>query len=136
MRTVDSSKYGKSRPKLTQDDLEADVAILTIASFDEIELDDDEQESGKRTSAVLTFQETGEKVLWLNKGQVDALVANLGNDADKWTGQRVPVEKVVASFGNKKFPKVSVVVDPAEWDKYLSPAKPKKKTVGKSKSKR
>jgi len=120
-RKVDSSKFGSTAPKLLPDDLEEEAAFLTVASYDEIEVEDDEQESGKRNSATLRFEETGDKVLWLNKGMVETLVEQLGEDADKWIGQKIPVERHVAKFGTKKFPKVRVMPS-EEWDKAFKDA--------------
>jgi hypothetical protein len=118
---VDASKFGSSAPKLMPEDLEEDVAILTVAQYEEVSVDDDNAEGGKRQSATLKFVETGDKVVWLNKGMVETLVEQLGDDADKWAGQKVPVERHVASFGNKKYPKVRVMVSD-EWDKTFKEA--------------
>ncbi len=118
-RKVDTSKFGSSAPKLEPDDLEEDAAILTLDKYEEVLVDDDTVKGGdhpgKRQSATIRFRETGEKVLWLNKGMAETLVEQLGDDADAWAGQKVPVERHVASFGNKKYPKVRVM--PSEqWD--------------------
>lgn len=114
-RKVDTGKFGSSAPKLMPDDLEADVAILIVAEYDEADVEDEESETGTRHSAYLTFKETGDKRVWLNKGQAEALVEQLGDDADKWIGQKVPVERHVATFKGKKFPKVRVMLS-EEWD--------------------
>lgn len=120
-RKVDSSRFGSSAPKLTPEDLEEDAAILTIESYEEAEVDDEDSEDGKRWSANLKFKETGEKVLWLNKGMIDSLIEQLGDDADQWTGQKIPVEKHVALFRGKKFPKVRVMLS-EQWDKTFKAA--------------
>lgn len=120
-RPVNSDDYGKTTPKLTPDDLEGEVVVLTLATFDEVEVEDPEQDSGKRRSPFLTFQETGDKRLWINKGQVDTLIARLGNDADRWAGQPIPVEAKDVKFGNTTYHKV-VVVEPKHWDGYLADA--------------
>ena len=120
-RKVDVSKFGSSAPKITQDDLEEDAAILTLAAYEEVSVDDDAVEGGKRQSATLRFEETGDKVLWLNKGMVETLVEQLGQDADEWVGQKVPVEKYVAKFNNTKYPKVRVMPS-EEWDKAFKEA--------------
>lgn len=112
---VDPSKFGSSAPKITPEDLEEDAAILTIDVYESVSVDDENAEDGKRQSATLKFVETGDKVLWLNKGMVETLVEQLGDDADKWSGQKIPVERHVATFGNKKFPKVRVMPS-EEWD--------------------
>ena len=117
-RKISSSTYGSSTPKITQEDLEADIAVMTIASFDEVEVDDAEAPNGKRKSPFLTFTETGEKVLWLNKTQIDSLITALGDDVDQWIGEAIPVQKHTAMYAGKKFPKV--IVCPAEdWVEYL-----------------
>lgn len=120
-RKVDPSKFGSSAPKLMPDDLEEDVAFLTIAEYDEADVDDEESESGTRHSAYLTFKETGDKRVWLNKGQAESLTEQLGDDADKWIGQKIPVERHVAMFKGKKFPKVRVC-ESGEWDKLFKEA--------------
>lgn len=125
-RKIKSDAYGSSRPKVTQDDIEdGDVAIFTIVEFDDQEVDDAEAESGKRMAAFLTFEETGDKRLWLNKTQIDTLIEKLGDDVEKWAGQRVPLEKVETTFRGQKYQKVAVC--PAdEWDEYLKPARSRK----------
>lgn len=126
-RKIQSDVYGSSRPKITQDDIEdGDVGIFTIAEFDDQEVDDPETESGKRMAAFLTFEETGDKRLWLNKTQIDTLIERLGDDADKWAGQRIPLEKVTTTFKGQKYAKVAVC-PAAEWDDYLKPARNRKR---------
>lgn len=129
---VDASKFGSSAPKLMPEDLEEDAAFLTISKYEEVMVDDDESESGKRQSATLKFAETGDKVIWLNKGMVETLVEQLGDDAEKWAGQKIPVERHVATFGNKKFPKVRVMPS-EEWDKAFKEAGIRRKPVASGK---
>jgi len=116
---VDASKFGSAAPKIMPDDLEEDAAILTITKYESVMVDDknvtEGPTPGKRQSATLKFEETGDKVLWLNKGMVETLIEQLGDDADKWVGQKIPVEKHIAKFGNDTFPKVRVVPS-EEWD--------------------
>ena len=120
-RKVDTSKFGSSAPKLTPDDLVEDVAILTVEQYDEAEGDDEDNPGQKRVAANLTFKETGDKVLWLNKGMAETLVEQLGDDADKWNGQKVPVEKHIAQYRGKKFPKVRVCLS-EEWGNLFKSA--------------
>ena len=119
MSKVDASKFGSAAPKLEPYDLEEDTAVLTLDKYEEVWVDDknvtEGPNKGKRLSATLRFRETGDKVLWLNKGMVETLVEQLGDDSEKWLGQKIPVEKHVAKFGNDKFPKVRVVPS-EEWD--------------------
>lgn len=116
MGKIDSSRFGSAAPKLTPDDIE-DAAILTIANFEEMDVPDDKSNDPQavRHSANLSFEETGEKVLWLNKGQIETLIEQLGDDTDKWIGMKIPVKATVATFRNQKFPKV-VVMASEEWD--------------------
>lgn len=117
-RKINPDSYGSSTPKIRQEDLEEDVAVVTIASFDEAMVDDDDAPEGKRRSAYLTFAETGDKVLWLNKTQIVSLVEKLGDNVDNWIGEQVPIRKHTSTFGSKKYPKV-IVCPAEEWDEYL-----------------
>lgn len=113
MSKVDPKTLGSSTPKITPDDIE-ERAILTVVAYEEITMDDEET-GESRKSATLIFEETGDKVLWLNVGMAESLVEQLGSNSDKWPGQKVPVEAYVAMFKGKKFPKVRVL--PAEeWE--------------------
>lgn len=117
----DASDYGTSRPKITQEDFDGDFIVLTSAEVEEITVDDDEQESGKRKSLVMTFEETGDKVIWLNVGQVTALIERFGDDDEAWKGQKIPVEKHTATFRGKKFDKVRIMAS-EEWDQAFEEA--------------
>lgn len=132
MGRISADDFGSSTPKLTPDDLEADVAILTVADFETVDVDDDNAEGGKRKSATLTFEETDDRVLWLNKGMVEALIERLGDNTDKWKGQKVPVEKYTARFRGKSYPKVRVMMA-EEWDDVLTPSRSKGKTAKRGK---
>lgn len=126
MSKVNPDAFGHTRPRLEPDDLEEDVAVLTIAEYEEIEVDDASTESGKRMSALLTFEETGEKVVWLNKTAITALVEYYGDDSDQWLGQPCPVESVRGTAFGKAYHKVNVVPQDA-WPEYvdgLSVSKP------------
>lgn len=121
-----ASDYGSSRPKLTQEDFDGDFIVLTIASVEEVTVDDEDKEEGKRKSLVLTFDETGDKSLWLNVSQINALIERFGEDDDDWKGERVPVEKHTAEYMGKKYPKVRIMAA-EEWDEALGTRKAKKK---------
>lgn len=133
MSKVNPDAYGTARPKVMPDDLEEDVAVLTIVEYEEVEVDDPSTESGKRMSGFLTFQETGEKVCWLNKTAITALVQYYGDDSDDWEGQDCPVEKVKGIAFKKSYHKVNVV--PADaWPEYIPSLRPtpKKKATRKA----
>lgn len=141
MAKVDPTKHGSSRPKLSPDDLEEEVAILEITSFEEAEIEDADRPEGKRWIAMLYFEETGDKALFLNKTQIQYLIEGLGSDdSEDWIGQPVPVEVKRGRFQNQPYEKV-YIVDPLEWSDYIelepkpakSKPKPKKKTAKKKK---
>lgn len=113
--------YGSSRPKLSQEDFDGDFIILTIATCDEIEVDDEEKQGGKRRSLVLTFAETGDKAIWLNVSQTKAIIEKFGDDDAAWIGQMVPVEKYTATFGTKMYPKVRIMAA-EEWEQAFEDA--------------
>lgn len=125
MSKVNLKDYGTKREKIGIEDLEKDVAVLTLATVDEVDVEDEEQESGLRKSMVLSFDEIPNKVLWPNRTQIAALVIKLGDDTDHWIGEKVPVEKARVPFKGKMFDKVRVVAA-AEWEQYLKSSKKRK----------
>ena len=133
MGRVDPNAHGTARAKIEPGDLEEDVAVLTIAEYSEMEVDDPNTESGKRLAGCLTFQETGEKVVWCNKTAITALCHYYGDESDDWKGQPCPVERVRGRAFNKDYHKVGVVPMDA-WPEYvdgLTP--PRRATATKSK---
>ena len=119
---ADPNELGGGPPKLTPDDLEGDAAILTISSFERGEVDDPESKTGTRVVYQLTFEETGDRVLYLNKGMTQSLVSRLGKNTTAWVGQRVPVEVYPWRFKGQSGRKVGIL--PAEeWDEALAEAK-------------
>ncbi len=138
MGKVNRDALRRGAPKLTQDDIEGgDVAVFTVASYEEgTWTEGDEQQH----SAFLTFEETGDKRLYLNVTQMDALIERYGDDSDAWIGQPVPVEKVVTTYGTRKYHKVWVVIDTDAWDDIFVEAgvrpKQKKKAAAKRGAKR
>lgn len=141
MAKASPDKLGTSRPKVMPDDLDddVDVALVTIAAFEEGEVDDNESASGKRYTAFLSFHELGEKVLYLNKTQMEYLIAGLGSDdTDDWADQQIPIERIKKQFGSKSFDKVWVVHND-EWGEHgLKTARRKRvaKTVTKKVAKK
>lgn len=131
MGKVDPNAHGTARAKVEPDDLEEDVAVFEIAEYSEMEVDDADAASGKRLSGCLTFQETGEKVVWCNKTAIVALCHYYGNESDDWAGQLCPVEKVRGTAFGKPYHKVNVVpVD--EWPQYIDGLTPQKAAVRKA----
>jgi hypothetical protein len=120
MGKVDAGKYGSARPKILREDLQdGDFIVLTIANFDEATISDEE---GKRVTPYLEFQETGDKVLWLNKTQVGYLIEGMqSDDSDDWKGKKVPIEKVTNTYNGRKFDKVAIAA-PERWEEYFDAA--------------
>ena len=138
--TVDPNRLGTARPKIEPETLDGDSAVLTIAGYFEDEVDDPTADGGKRPSAYLTCEETGDLVLWLNKTTLTAIVHYYGSDDKQWIGQLVPVEHVTGTAFKKPFDKVAVC--PLEaWPEYIEgleppePApKPQRKKTARKKS--
>ena len=107
--------YGKSRPKIEWDDLEEQVAVLTIAGYEQGK---DDREDPPRPFLLLTFKETGDSVLFLSKTQIEYLIKGLGTDEmDDWIGQQIPVERVRKQYGSEEYKKVWVS-PPEDWAEY------------------
>jgi hypothetical protein len=102
-------------PKLEADDLTGDTAVLTITEFEKFTVKDPETESGERPTAVLRFNETGPRSLWLNKGMLTTLVEKLGDRPKEWVGKLCPVEKRSVTFRGKTTRKVYVMAA-EEWE--------------------
>jgi len=120
MAKINKGDFTSKRPVLTQDDLEEQVAVLTISNAEVIDVPDDEAEGGTRKSIVLSFEEAGEKVLWPSSGDITTIIDKLGDDTDEWVGTKLPVEKVTRKFKGVGYKKVGVL-SAEEWDTYIKP---------------
>lgn len=115
---ISADEFGMSVPAIGYDDLEEDVAVLTVKSAEKMKFDDG------RVSVVVRFEETGDDMVFYARAKVDVnpLIEKLGGDLKKWPGQKVPMEKVKRSYKGETHKKVGVV--PAEdWDQYLKPSR-------------
>ena len=111
-RKIDLSRYGGMQgTKLTADDLEADATVLTITEFGD-------QRNPEGVTPTLRFKEAPDKLLYINRTQLEYIVKKLGDDPDTWVGKRVPVEKKIVPFEGNNFPKV-YVMPPERWDEAL-----------------
>ena len=122
MPKLNLQDYGTSRLKLTPEDLDEGPCLLTVALAEDVEVPDPTTRLGVRRSLTLLFTELPDKVMWLNKGQVETLIHRLGDNTDRWLGATVPVESYVAEFRGQRFPKVRVVPEEG-WDVLLTPTK-------------
>lgn len=130
-KMVDPNALGSSAPKLMPSDLDGDVAVLTISGYDTSEVDDPEKPTGKRLCAFITFEETGDKRVYLNKTMASVLVKRYGSDSGEWPGEPVVVEVYTPRMGTRSFdPKVGIAPE-EEWEKYLEQAgvKPQSRKV-------
>lgn len=121
MAKINASDFGPARGKITPNDLEADIALLTISSAEVIDVPDEEAESGVRRSLCLNFEETGDKALWPNKSNIETLAALLGDETDGWLGKVVPVEKAHVPFRGQTYYKVRIM-DASEWEDVFKEA--------------
>lgn len=122
MGKVDPNSIGKGgAARITQDDLEEDMAILTVTRYEERKFKGAE---GPETRAALYFEETGELALRLNKTQVGYLVERLGEESDAWVGEKVPIEKTQSEFpmDSGKMHDVVWVCAPEQWDRIFAEA--------------
>lgn len=119
MARVDLGDFGQSRSKLVPEDLKQSPCLLTVAAVERVEVPDPAAPTGLRKALTLLFVEFPDRPLWLNKGQIETLLARLGDDDVNWVGAKVPVERIVAEYRGQRFPKVRVVPDD-HWDELLS----------------
>lgn len=120
-RKLQREEYKQASDTVSADDIE-DAAIVTITAFED---GDRKDEKGKW--AMLKFEQTGDKVFWLTDAGFDALFEKLGDDADKWIGKDIPVEK----YNTKNGPRVRIMAA-KEWaqafkDAAKAPARGKKR---------
>lgn len=126
------------RAKLDLASIRGRDVVLTIATAEQIEIEDKEQPAGVRRPIVLSFKEfpghegkDDAPVWWVNKTMRKTLIARLGNDLDRWIGQRVPYTK-----GKSHNPRTGETVDtlfamnPEEWDEALKAARQASKRKG------
>ncbi len=118
MGKIDLNRYGGlAGAKMVPEDLDEDIAILTISEFGE-------QKNPEGISPVLRFQEAPDRLLYINRTQVEYLVKKLGDDTDSWIGKKIPVERKEVEYNDKKFLKV-YVMEPKDWDTILRASTPK-----------
>lgn len=120
---IGSDYLGGSRERLVPDDLEGDAAILTVADSDAFQLT---RGKTKENCLTLTFVETGDRALWINKTMLTALIDQLGDDRAAWVGKQVPVEVIDAEYEGTTTRKV-YVMDSDDWDQAFKDAGVKRK---------
>lgn len=111
---IDVNKYGgPKRDALKAEHMEGDVAVVTIADVEEIQVDRDGEQ---RPVLVLTFKETGDLAFFPNVTGIKHLVKGLGADERDWTGKKIAIEKVKTNNPQTKQATTSVwVADSTTW---------------------
>lgn len=123
MGKIDPNRYGGVQgTKLTPDDLDGDAAVLTIAEFTEQR----NTGEGRQLSPVLRYVEAPDKLHYLNRLQIERLIAKLGDDSDRWIGKRVPVAVEDIEYDGTTYAKV-YVMPPDQWTVTLAEADRKAK---------
>lgn len=112
MGKVDLSRFGGIRgTKLTPEELTGDIVIVTIKEYGEQK----NTGEGRKLSPVLRYEESPEKLHYLNREQMERLVAKLGDDTERWIGKRIPIHAEDVEYEGKTFSKV-YVMPPEEWE--------------------
>lgn len=105
MGKINPKDYKQASDIVGPDDIE-DAAILTISEFS-----DGEREDKKGRWALVKYEETGDKIMWLNDAALETLVEKLGDETDNWVGEKIPVE----TYDTRKGEKVRIMAA-EEWD--------------------
>lgn len=122
---------GSASQTITQDDLDGDVAVLTVIRAEQTTVSDKSRQGGERTALILGFEETGDLVLWPNRREAATIASFYGDDLDEWKGKAIPVEKVKRTYNDETFHKVAVM-EGAEWPEYVKGLKAPKPEAAKS----
>ena len=125
---VNAQDYSKQRPKLTPEMVKGAATVLHIQTVEHLELD---QDGETRPKIILIFEEFPEHAYWLNVTGIKNLIARLGDESDEWEGEAVPMEKVKTTNPQTKKPQDALwIVDPAQWEDYLSQYRKVTKATG------
>ena len=111
MGKVNPKDYVQRSDAITAEDIE-EAAILTITEF----ADGDRKDADGKW-ALLKFEETENKILFLTDAALDTLVERYGDETDDWTGKKVPVERYATKAGEK----VRIMAT-EEWDRAFKEA--------------
>lgn len=118
---IDVNKFGgPKRDALKAEHMDGDVAVVTVADVEEIEV---ERDGEKRPVLVLTFKETGEFAFYPNVTGIKNLVKGLGADERDWHGKKIALEKVKTNNPQTKTATTSVwVAAPETWRSHAKAA--------------
>lgn len=118
-RRVNLSDYGV-RESLRPEHLgKATHAVLEIAEVDpDVMVTGDD---GDRKSLVIRFAEFPDVAFWPNKTGLRYLVAELGEDVDKWIGRKVPLQVVTTQNPRTHEPVENLwICKPETWEKHIA----------------
>lgn len=115
MAIINRNTFGGDRkPALKPDHVAGDATVVTIRRADAPKV-------GGGTRVVLEFDEYPDHAFWLNQTKLDYVMSKLGNDTDKWIGQRVPLEKIMVNNPQSgEDTECLYVAPPQEWDSMFS----------------
>lgn len=104
------TSFGSERkPALTVEHINGDATVLTVA---DVRL----PIVNKVQKVVITFKEFPGHSFWLNATMTDYAVAKLGDDTDKWLGERVPMHKIdVENPSSGEMVNKLYIMPPSEW---------------------
>jgi hypothetical protein len=124
---LNRDSYSQKRPGLKAEDIKARRANLTVQTVEQVELDDDNTEDGKRNALAVTFEEFPDKPYWPNGTSIGFLIDELGEDEEEWAGERIPLEKKKTTNPRTKQLQDSLwVAAPEDWAEFLREGKPGK----------
>jgi hypothetical protein len=118
MRMLNRKDFPEKGERLIPQDLGGkDYGVGTIDAVE------DKEVRGIGKSKYLTFEQFGEKQLFLNATMIDTLSGQLGEDLDEWIGVTVPLEvRTVTNISNGKDTRRVYICDAELWPKILKAA--------------
>lgn len=124
-RRVNLGDYGISEALKPEDLGGATHAVLTVKEVDpEVYV---QEGDGDRKSLVIRFVEFPDLAFWPNKTGLRYMVAELGDDVDKWIGAKIPLQAVTTQNPRTHEPTDNLWVCKAgTWDQHIANAAKKR----------
>lgn len=111
MAKINPENYRQASDTVNAEDID-DAAIVRITEFN-----DGERKDKEGMWALVKFEETGDKIMWLTDAAIETLVEKFGDDSDDWIGKQIPIEK----YDTKNGPRVRIMAS-EEWDNAFKQA--------------
>lgn len=110
MGVINRGRVDDNKPSLKAAEVNGDAVVVTVRKAET-----PKTKYGQKV--VCEFDEYPGYAFWLNMTMVDYSIARLGNDTDKWVGQRIPLEKIPVQNPQTKEDVICLyVMPPQEWD--------------------